>query len=133
MTVTLESLAQRCLEAAYTSSMSFPEIVGILIENGFESYRVDFLRHTATYYHTDDTSVDLPTPKHQGKVAQALDTQRVQAAIKEAQQQVAGYTYAGFCEKVMAAGCAGYIVSFPGRHAVYFGRTAEVHTEYFPQ
>jgi hypothetical protein len=33
----------------------------------------------------------------------------------------------------MLAGCAGYIVSFSGRRVVYVGRTAEVHTEYFPQ
>ena len=48
-------------------------------------------------------------------------------------QLVPGYTDAGFCAKVMAAGCAGYIVSFSGRRAVYFGRTAETHVEYFPQ
>jgi hypothetical protein len=33
----------------------------------------------------------------------------------------------------MAAGCAGYIVSFTGRRAVYFGRNAEIHVECFPQ
>jgi len=45
---------------------------------------------------------------------------------------VPGYTYAGFSAKVMAAGCAGYIVSFSGRRAVYLGRTAEIHVEHFP-
>jgi hypothetical protein len=40
--------------------------------------------------------------------------------------------YKGFCEKVLAAGCAGYIVSLAGRRAVYFGRTAETHVELFP-
>jgi hypothetical protein len=34
---------------------------------------------------------------------------------------------------VMAAGCAGYQVSFTGRRAVYYGTTAEVHVEHFPQ
>jgi hypothetical protein len=33
----------------------------------------------------------------------------------------------------MAAGCAGYIVSFLGRRVVYFGRTAETHVEHFPK
>ncbi|WP_293780352.1 hypothetical protein [Sphingosinicella sp.] len=32
----------------------------------------------------------------------------------------------------LAAGCAGYIVSFSGRRALYIGRTAEIHVEPFP-
>ena len=35
-------------------------------------------------------------------------------------------------EKVLAAGCVGYIVSIVGRRAVYFGRSAETHVELFP-
>jgi uncharacterized protein YbcV (DUF1398 family) len=74
-------------------------------------------------------------PAHRGEVAiaGALDIAAVQAAIREAQQLVPGYTYAGFCAKVMAAGCVGYFVSFTGRRAVYFGRTAELHVEHFPR
>ena len=56
----------------------------------------------------------------------------MQAAIREAQQQVPGYTYKGFCEKAVLAGCAGYVVSFSGRRALYVGRTAETHVEHFP-
>ncbi len=51
----------------------------------------------------------------------------------EAQAKAAGYSYAGFCATVAAAGCAGYLVSFPGRRVVYFGRTAETHVEHFPK
>jgi hypothetical protein len=65
-------------------------------------------------------------------VASAFHPAGVQAAIREAQQMVPGYSYAGFCEKVASAGCAGYIVSFLGRRAVYFGRTAETLVERFP-
>ena len=56
----------------------------------------------------------------------------VRAAIREAQALVPGYTYKGFCDKVKRAGCAGYLVSFLGRRVLYFGRTGETHTEYFP-
>jgi hypothetical protein len=62
----------------------------------------------------------------------SFDTAGIQAAIREAQQLVPGYTYEGFCRKVMAAGCAGYMVSFNGRRAVYHGRAAEMHVEHFP-
>ena len=65
-------------------------------------------------------------------VAPSFDLARIQAAIREAQQQVPDYTYRGFCEKVASAGCAGYTVSFSGRRALYIGRTAETHVERFP-
>ena len=65
-------------------------------------------------------------------VAPSFDALRIQAAIKEAQQLVPGYTYLGFCKKVVSAGWAGYIVSFSGRRALYIGRTAKTHVEHFP-
>jgi len=56
----------------------------------------------------------------------------VRSAIREARTLASGYTYRGFCQKIAAAGCEGYMVSFTGRHAAYFGRTAETHVENFP-
>lgn len=126
------SVAQACLEAAADDARSFPEIVGTLIEAGFESYAVDFRRSTATYFLPDGDSVELATHPVETAVAAAFDQPAIQAAIREAQQLVLGYSYRGFCEKVAAAGCAGYLVSFMGRRAVYFGRTGETHVEMFP-
>jgi len=103
------------------------------MQAGFESYMIDYRRSTATYFLPDGDSVVLPTRHGTSPIAATLDTTAVQSAIKDAQQLVPGYTYAGFCAKVMAAGCAGYIVSFPGRRAVYFGRDAAIHVERFPQ
>jgi len=121
-----------CLEGAENNAMTFPEIVGTLIREGFESYTIDFRRRTATYYLSDGDSVELPIPGTGVPVAPTFDSARIQAGIKQAQQLVPGYTYKGFCEKVAAAGCAGYMVSFSGRRALYFGRTAETHVELFP-
>lgn len=125
--------AQACLDGAERNTMTFPQTVVALAEAGFESYAVDFRRATATYYRPDGASVALSTHAGGAPVAAVWDPNAVQAAIREAQQLVPGYTYAGFCAKVTAAGCAGYVVSFPGRRAVYFGRTAETHVEQFPQ
>jgi uncharacterized protein YbcV (DUF1398 family) len=127
-----KTAAHSCLEGAEGNTMTFPQIVGTLMEAGFESYAIDFRRATATYYLPDGESIQLPGHRVQAAVAPTLDTERMQAAIREAQQLVAGYTYTGFCEKAAAAGCAGYIVSFPGRRALYVGRTAETHVELFP-
>ncbi len=129
----LTDVAQSCLSAAYDGSLDFPSIVGALIGAGFEGYTVDYRRHTNTYYLPNGQSVELAPPPPGGGGAPSVVPHAVAAAIREAQTQAPGYTYAGFCEKVMAAGCAGYMVSFLGRRVVYFGRSAELHVEHFPQ
>jgi uncharacterized protein YbcV (DUF1398 family) len=127
------AVARQCLEAADTGAMTFPRIVGTLIEAGFESYAIDLRRALAVYFLPSGEAVELPAHTVAGAVGAAFDAAAVKAAILEAQTLAPGYSYRGFCAKVMAAGCAGYIVSFPGRRAVYFGRTGEVHVEHFPQ
>ena len=126
------AVAQKCLFAAENDSMNFPDIVGTLIAAGFESYAIDYRRATATYYLPDGDSIVLDTYRVDGEVASQFDAASLQVAIREAQTQVPGYSYAGFCRKAVAAGTAGYIVSFLGRRAVYFGRTGECHVEHFP-
>jgi uncharacterized protein YbcV (DUF1398 family) len=133
MDTNLIQIAQACLDAAEANTMTFPRIVAMLTEAGFESYAVDFRTGTATYYRPDGDSIVLPAHRGAGAVGPVLDTAAIQVAISEAQQLVAGYTYAGFCEKARLAGCAGYLVSFSGRRAVYFGRDGAVHVEEFPQ
>ena len=127
-----EKIAESCLRGAENDTMTFPQIVGTLIKEGFESYSIDYRRAKAIYYRPDGGSLELATHRFDAPVAAAFNTAAIQAAIREAQQLAPGYTYVGFCRKVIDAGCAGYIVSFPGRRAVYFGRTAETHVEHFP-
>ncbi|WP_407338203.1 DUF1398 domain-containing protein [Methylocapsa polymorpha] len=127
-----KSVARTCLEGAEDNTLTFPQIVGTLMQEGFEGYAIDFRCGTATYYLPAGDSVELSTHKIDVPIAATFDTAPIQAAIKEAQQLAPGYTYKGFCKKVAAAGCAGYIVSFSGRRALYIGRTAETHVEHFP-
>jgi len=129
----MKSVSAACLAAAEGGTKTFPEIVGALMQAGFESYGIDFRRATATYYLADGDSIELAMHRVETAVAPAFDVDTIKAAIREAQQLVPGYTYRGFCEKAAAAGCAGYIVSFPGRRALYIGRTAETHVEHFPK
>lgn len=126
------SVAKACLEGAEGNTMTFPQIVGALMQEGFDSYAIDFRRAMATYYLPDGDSAELPMHRVDVAVAPMFDAASIRAAIKEAQQLVPGYTYKGFCRKAAAAGCAGYIVSFSGRRALYIGRTAETHVEHFP-
>jgi len=55
-----KSIARTCLEAADTGTMSFPQIVATLMQEGFDGYLIDFRRATATYYRPDGDCVELP-------------------------------------------------------------------------
>lgn len=125
--------AQRCLDAAYEGTMDFPSIIRTLMKEGFEGYDVDYRRGTSTYFLASGQSVQVVMPKSAASVAAAFQANEVERAVRDAQQKAPGYSYAGFCERVKAAGCAGYMVSFTGKRVVYFGRTAETHVEHFPQ
>lgn len=131
MNANWQDVARITLEEAESDTMSFPEGVRILMEAGFDGYAIDFRRSTRAYYMSNDAAIELKTAQA-GPVAERFDAVRIREAIQEAQAMVPGYSYKGFCAKVTAAGCAGYLVSLIGRRVVYYGRTGETHTEYFP-
>lgn len=127
-----QDVARQCLAAAEANSLTFHEILGALAAVGIEGYLVDYRRATCAYYDADGDSIELTAHRSDIAVAAEFDPAGIQAAIREAQAQVPGYTYQGFCDEVKRAGCAGYLVSILGRRALYFGRTGETHVELFP-
>ncbi|SHF99134.1 hypothetical protein SAMN02745157_3291 [Kaistia soli DSM 19436] len=127
------AIAKFCLDAAHEGKLSFPEIIGKLVNAGFEGYAVDYRRNSQTYYLPDGDNADFDMPHPAGSVAAVFDGDAVEALVRWAQRNAPDYSYAAFGEKVKAAGCAGYLVSFLGRRVVYYGRTAETHVELFPQ
>ena len=91
MTPAQENAAQSCLRGAETGTMTFPEIVQTLTHEGFESYAVDLRRGRTVYYLPDGQSLEYPT-RSAVPVVETFDANAIQAAIREAQQLVAGYT-----------------------------------------
>lgn len=127
-----QDVAREALAGAESGTMSFPEIVRSLIEAGCDGYAVDFRRAAHTYYGPAGETVELKAHRTTTPVAEPFDAALIRAAIREAQAGAPGYTYRGFCDTMAKAGCAGYLVSFPGRRVLYYGRTGEAHTEHFP-
>lgn len=125
-------IAKACLDAAHDGSLSFPQIVGRLIAAGFEGYIVDYRCNTQTYYLPSGEAVTFDMAPSPGAVEAAFDAAGVERMVRWAQSEAPDYSYVGFSEGAKKAGCAGYLVSFPGRRVVYFGRTAETHVEHFP-
>ena len=108
---------------------TFPEVVRKLMAAGVERYHADLVCSTKTYY--------LPNGEHEvtpcHKVAAAaedFDPKAVEAAVRASQAQT--IKYREFCDRIAAAGCVGYFVSFAGRRADYYARTGDSHVEWFP-
>jgi hypothetical protein len=66
--------------------VTFPQIVATLMQEGFESYAIDYRRSTAIYFLPDGESVVLPTQHGDSPIAAAMDNAALQAAIKNAFQ-----------------------------------------------
>ncbi len=124
--------ARATLEGSESGATTFPQTIKMLMDAGFDGYAIDFRRSTRTYYMPDGQAIELepsPTPE---PVAERFDADVVREAVREAQALVPGYTYSRFCAKVAKAGCAGYEVSLLVKRVLYYGRTGETLTEYFP-
>lgn len=123
-------IMEECASGALSGELTFPEIVGRLMDVGVERYHADYSRQEITYYLPDGSShlVSLPHPPH--ATAFEFSSSAVAAAVQQSQRNE--HTYADFIRKTMTAGCVGYFVQITGRRVIYFGRKGESHTEHFP-
>jgi uncharacterized protein YbcV (DUF1398 family) len=131
MDARVKRLVEECTEASNAATMTFPEIVGRLIEAGVEHYRADLQRAEIAYYMPDGSSHVVPSAALRVVPAKAFSAADVESSIRAS--QAGKIDFKRFCVEIAAAGCVGYLVSFPGRRAVYYGRTAETHIEPFPR
>src|SRR4051812_8891745 len=107
--------------------VAYRDAVQALIDAGVERCHADFCIGTTTYYMPDGSFEVVP-----GRgVAAAKDFQgeAVQQAVQAIEQREIGYRM--FCDRLAAAGCAGYFISVAGRRSVYYGRTLAAHVAWF--
>jgi uncharacterized protein YbcV (DUF1398 family) len=102
-----KDVARATLAGSEDGTLTFPASLQMLREAGVEGYAVDFRRSTRTYYTTGGEALELQTEVTAERVAERFDAAAIVAALREAQALVQGYTYKGFCAKVVGAGCAG--------------------------
>jgi uncharacterized protein YbcV (DUF1398 family) len=132
MDANVKAIVVECSKGSEENRVSFAAVVMKLMQADVEGYLADFRRGVKTYYLPSGETIEVPTETIDVQPAMELRSSVVNTAVREAQANGPDYTYRGFCKKIMAAGCAGYIVSLAGRRAVYFGRTGETHVELFP-
>jgi uncharacterized protein YbcV (DUF1398 family) len=109
--------------------VTFGEVVMKLMQAGIERYHADLLRGEKTYYLPNGESEVVAGERFGAAPAREFSAAGVDAAVREIQ---AGIQYRAFCARIAHAGCVGYHVSLAGQRAVYYGRTADCHVEWFP-
>jgi uncharacterized protein YbcV (DUF1398 family) len=124
------SVMQECTDASDQERVGFPEVVMKLAQAGVERYHADLLRAEKIYYLPSGESHRVEAHPVAATPAAEFAADHVEAAIRAIQQQK--IEYREFCERIVRAGCVGYMVSLAGRRAVYYGRTGDSYVEPFP-
>lgn len=118
-------------KATQDGSMPFPEIVGKLIVNDVESYHVDYVARSFTFYSASGATVLAPIIfEGLPPIAEDLDVAALKSAILDSQQH--GQKFRAFCGRAMQAGVQGYMAYLRGKRVTYFGCQGDQHTERFP-
>lgn len=121
----------RALEGSQQGKLTFPQVVGMLIEAGVESYRCDLIRADDTFYMPGgETHVEKMTvPPVQ--IPAELSIPGIVSAIRAVQTDE--IRYPEFLKRAMAAGVASYWVFIAGKRVIYLGRHGDFHVEEFPR
>lgn len=122
---------EECTRASDEERITFPEVVGKLMDVGTERYHTDLMRAEKTYYLPNGESHVVRHAAIAHAPAESFSASAVKAAVRAVQTKQ--IQYKEFCERIGAAGCVGYVVSLSGRRAVYYGRTGDNYVEPFPQ
>jgi uncharacterized protein YbcV (DUF1398 family) len=121
---------QECTVASDQERITFPDVVMKLAQAGVERYHADLLRAEKVYYLPSGESHRVQADEVGATAATEFVAGDVAAAVRAIQQQK--IQYREFCERIVQAGCVGYMVSLAGRRAVYYGRTGDSYVELFP-
>lgn len=124
------AVIEECTKASDEARLTFPEVVARLAAAGVERYHADLQRAEKTYYLPDGASHVAVSASVAAVPAEIFSAAGVDAAVRAVQARAIDYK--AFCERIVEAGCVGYLVSIAGRRAVYYGRSGETHVEPFP-
>ncbi|HBK44489.1 MULTISPECIES: DUF1398 family protein [unclassified Polynucleobacter] len=125
-----KEVIENCAHQSHAGLLTFPEVLGRLIEVGVESYFADYRNQSTTYYLSRNDALSIPMAMPSIEIPNSFNKDGIVSAIRGAQSDAVRYPE--FLKLTMAAGCVGYIVWITGRHVSYFGRQGEVHVEHFP-
>ncbi len=131
MTMNWKDIARATLEGAEAETMTFPR-------PSASSWRpLRWLRRRLPPRHphllsAGGEALELPAEPTAVPVAERFDAARLKAAIREAPGPGAGLHLQGLLRQGRRGGLRRLPGLHPGKRVLYWGRTGETHTEYFP-
>lgn len=125
----VKAIVREMSKASDEERITFPEVVKALMEAGIERYHTDLVAGRKIYYLPDGDFEETHSYKADG-AALKFSAEGVEKAVRAIQGKEIGYRE--FCRCIAEAGSVGYLVSFAGRRAVYYGRTGDEYVEWFP-
>ncbi len=126
-----KEIIQSTIRHSLEGTATFPQIVGLLLSEGVESYHVDLVRNENRYYTATGESLVEKVAVPHARAAPAFSAAKVAAAIKKSQGGQINYRQ--FVAEILEAGCVYYIAYLAGKRVAYFGREGDAHVEHFPQ
>jgi uncharacterized protein YbcV (DUF1398 family) len=124
-------LVQHMARATLAGDLPFPTIVGNLMAEGVEYYRIDYVAKQMSFYSAAGSVVLAPLGfENLPAVAADFDAAALRAAILDSQQN--GQAFRQFSQRAVQAGVQGYYAFLRGKRVTYLGRQGEQHTEWFP-
>ena len=130
MEANVKTVMHECSMLSDKGRISFGEVVGRLAGAGVERYHADLAAAGKTYYLPDGSAERVHGTALAREPAELFSAADVEAAIRAI--QAGAIKYREFCERIASAGCVGYLVSIVGKRAVYYGRSGDLHVEWFP-
>jgi uncharacterized protein YbcV (DUF1398 family) len=126
------NVARECAQGSLAGTLTFPEVVGRLQNDGVERYYADLVQLQTTYYGSDGAVEAAPLPLSD---APSIPASFSQGELKAALVAIQGQRidYPEFLRRIMAAGTASYTVFIGGRKTIYSGRRGDVYSEEFPR
>jgi uncharacterized protein YbcV (DUF1398 family) len=124
-------LVQQMARATLSGDLPFPEIIGKLVAEGVEYYRVDYIAQQMSFYSGTGSLVVVPLAfEGLPTVAPDFDGAALSAAILDSQRN--GQHFRQFSHRAVQAGVQGYYAFLRGQRVTYLGRQGDQHTEWFP-
>lgn len=124
------AVMQEVATRSHAGTISFPEVVSKLADEGVERYHADLCRAERIFYMPGGESHVEKTGEPATDAAQEFSAASVDSAVRTIQR--GEIDYQEFVRRILAAGCVNYFVYVAGRQTQYFGRNGEVHVEKFP-
>lgn len=124
-------LVQQMARATLAGELPFPEIVGNLLAEGVEYYRIDYVAKQMSFYSSAGSVVVAPLSfENLPAVAADFNGPALRAAILDSQCN--GQEFRQFSQRAVQAGVQGYYAFLRGQRVTYLGRQGEQHIEWFP-